>query len=92
MNLRIEDVRKFISGICTWLTVNDDLSFLKDERNQPRTENSEGLTKQLGFYGKKNRVLLNALSNSVEDTEVCKKNLRAAIEKEKETRRNKKEK
>lgn len=90
MNQTIEIPRKDISNIYSWLTVNKDLSFFKDERNQPHTENSKDLTKQLDLSIKKSRLLLNALSNAVEDTAICMKNLRVAIEREKETRRNKK--
>lgn len=93
MHLTIEDMRKFISSACTWLTIDDDLRFFKDERNQPMTENSKRLTEQLEVCSKKCRTVLFLLSDSIEETSMCRKNLRSAIEKEKEIReRNKKEK
>ncbi len=63
MHLTIEDIRKSISSFYTWLTIDDDLKFFKDERNQPMTENSKELTKQLGIYSKKCRIILNLLSD-----------------------------
>lgn len=93
MYLTIEDMRKFISSACTWLTIDDDLRFFKDERNQPMTESSKGLTKQLEVSSKKCRMVLFLLSDSIEETSMYRKNLRSAIEKEKEIRkRNKIEK
>ncbi len=88
MTLRIEDIRKSISSVYAWLTLNEDLSFFKDERNSPNTENSQFLTKQLAIHSLKGRKLLNELSETVEDISIYQKNLRCAIERDKEMKRN----
>ena len=91
MYLEIENIRKSLCDIYAWLTINNYLRFFKDEKNNPTTINSIELAKQLPPLGNKCRILLNSLSNTIEDYEICMKNLRIAIEREKETRKRNKE-
>lgn len=93
MYLEIENIRKSLCDIYAWLTINKYLKFFKDEKNKPNTINSIELAKQLPALNNKCRALSNALSGTIEDYEICMRNLRIAIEKEKEIRkRNKVEK
>jgi len=89
MNLKIEDIRKCLSSVATWLTFDEDTRFFKDDRNIPSNENGKGLAKQLDIYSVRSRKLFNALSESLEDTATCRKTLRYAIEREKEMKKNK---
>lgn len=91
MYLAIENIRKSLCSISTWLTTNDHLRFLKDEKNKPATINSIELARQLPPLSNKCRTFFNQLSNAIEDYEICMRNLRIAIEREKETRKRNKE-
>lgn len=83
MNFRIEDIRKALSTVATWLTLDDNTRFLKEERNIPTSEHAKELTKQLEVLNIKSRKLLNTFSESLEYVDMCRKNLRYAIEREK---------
>lgn len=87
MNLTIEDIRKYLSSICQWLTTNKTLCFLRDDDNRPTSARSMELTQKLDNAMIKNRTLFNKFSESIEDTEVCQKNLKISIEQEKIARK-----
>lgn len=83
MNFRIEDIRKALSTVATWLTFDDNTRFLKEERNIPTSEHAKELAKQLDILSVQSRKLLNNFSESIEYTDMCRKSLRYAIEREK---------
>jgi len=89
MNLTIEDVRKKLSGISDWLTNNKTLCFLRDDKNRSTTARSIELTSQLDKSMMRSRTLFNKFSESIEDTEVCQKNLKISLEADRKERKKK---
>lgn len=90
MHQTIKDIRKDISNIYNYLTVDENEVFLNQDCNKPTNANNLELAEQLNVSKTKSRVLLNALSNAIEDTAVYRSNLRFAICKEKSLKKERK--
>lgn len=88
MNLRIEDIRKSLSSVVTWLSFDENTRFINDERNQITSEHGRGLAQELDVCTIKSRKLFNGLSESLEDTDLWRKRLRTAIDRDKEMKKN----
>lgn len=86
MHLKIEDIRKCISRIYEWLTRDDNVTFISN--NDFTTEKCLEISYKLDKSTNKSRILVNHLSESLEDMEVGRQNLRMAVEEEKIRRKN----
>ena len=87
MNFTIEDTRKFISSIYQWATTNGDFDFIKMSIDDCSSEECTQLRYELEIVLRKSRVLLIQLAESVDDMDVCIRQLKIAIEKEREIRK-----
>jgi hypothetical protein len=87
MNFTIDETRKFISSIYQWATANDDFDFFKKSINDCCSDECVQLRYQLEIVLRKTRVLLNQLAESVDDMDVCIRQLKLSIEKEREIRK-----
>jgi hypothetical protein len=87
MNFTIEDTRKFISSIYQWATTNDDFDFIKMSINDCCSDECAQLRYQLEIVLRKTRVLLNQVAESIDDMDVSIRQLKIAIEKEREIRK-----
>ena len=87
MNFTIEDTRKFISNIYQWATTNDDFDFIKMSINDCCSDECVQLRYELEMVLRKTRVLLNQLAESIDELDVCTRQLKLAIEKEREIRK-----
>jgi hypothetical protein len=87
MNFTIEDTRKFISSIYQWATSNDDFDFIKMSINDCCSDECVQLRYELEMVLRKTRVLLNQLAESIDELDVCIRQLKFAIEKEREIRK-----
>lgn len=87
MNSTIEDTRKFISSIYQWATDNGDFDFIKMSINDCCSDECVQLRYQLEIVLRKTRVLLNQLAESIDEMDVCIRQLKLAIEKEREIRK-----
>lgn len=87
MNFTIEDTRKFISSIYQWLTTNADFDFIKMSIDDCSSDECTQLRYQLEIVLRKTRVLLNQLAESIDEMDVCIKQLKLSIEKERGIRK-----
>jgi hypothetical protein len=87
MNSTIDDIRKFISSIYQWATDNADFDFIKMSINDCCSDECVQLRYQLEIVLRKTRVLLNQLAESIDEMDVCIRQLKIAIEKEREIRK-----
>jgi len=87
MNFTIEDTRKFISNIYQWATTNGDFDFIKMSINDCCSDECTQLRYELEIVLKKTRVLLNQLAESIDEMDVSIRQLKIAIEKEREIRK-----
>jgi hypothetical protein len=87
MNFTIEDTRKFISSIYQWATTNGDFDFIKMSIDDCSSEECTQLRYQLEIVLRKTRVLLNQLAESIDEMDVCIRQLKLSIEKEREIRK-----
>lgn len=87
MNPTIEDTRKFISSIYQWATSNDDFDFIKMSLDDCSSEECTQLRYELEIVLRKTRVLLNQLAESIDEMDVCIRQLKFAIEKERAIRK-----
>ena len=87
MNPTIDDIRKFISSIYQWATANDDFDFIKMSINDCCSDECVQLRYELEIVLKKTRVLLNQFSEAIDEMDVCIRQLKFAIEKEREIRK-----
>ena len=87
MNFIIDDIRKFISQIYDWMTTNDDFDFIKISINDCCSDECAHLRYELEIVLRKTRVLLNQFSEAIDEMDVCIRQLKTAIEKEREIRK-----
>jgi hypothetical protein len=87
MNFTIEDIRKFISSIYQWLTTNADFDFIKMSIDDCSSEECVQHRYQLEIVLRKTRVLLNQLAESIDEMDVCIRQLKLSIEKERAIRK-----
>jgi len=87
MNPTIDDIRKFISSIYQWATANDDFDFIKMSINDCCSDECAHLRYELEIVLRKTRVLLNQFSEAIDEMDVCIRQLKFAIEKEREIRK-----
>jgi hypothetical protein len=87
MNFTIEDTRKFISSIYQWATTNADFDFIKMSIDDCSSDECTQIRYELDIVLKKTRVLLNQLAESIDEMDVCIRQLKIAIEKEREIRK-----
>lgn len=87
MNFTIDDTRKFISSIYQWATANDDFDFIKISINDCCSDECVQLRYELEIVLRKTRVLLNQVAESIDEMDVCIRQLKFAIEKEREIRK-----
>lgn len=87
MNFTIDDTRKFISNIYQWATTNDDFDFIKMSIDDCCSDECVQLRYELETVLRKTRVLLNQLAESIDEMDVCIRQLKIAIEKEREIRK-----
>jgi hypothetical protein len=87
MNFTTEDTRKFISSIYQWATTNGDFDFIKMSIDDCYSEECTQLRYQLEIVLRKTRVLLNQLAESIDEMDVCIRQLKLSIEKERAIRK-----
>ena len=87
MNFTIEDTRKFISSMYQWATTNADFDFIKMSINDCSSDECTQLRYELEIVLRKTRVLLNKLAESIDEMDVCIRQLKLSIEKEREIRK-----
>lgn len=82
MNFTIEDTRQFISNIHQWMTTNADFDFIKRAIDDCCSDDVFQRRCQLADALGRTRLLLNKSSEAIDETDVCIKQLKFAIEKE----------
>ena len=87
MNFIIDDIRKFISQIYDWMTTNDDFDFIKNSINDCSSDDVFQRRCQLTEVLGRTRSLLNPFSEAIEEMDICIRQLKLAIEKEREIRK-----
>lgn len=87
MNFIIDDIRKFISQIYDWMTTNDDFDFIKNSINDCSSDDVFQRRCQLTEVLGRTRSLLNQFSEAIEEMDICIRQLKLAIEKEREIRK-----
>lgn len=87
MNFTIEDIRKFISSIYQWMTSNTDFTFISNAINDCSSAKCVQLRTELEEFLRKTRGLLNQLAESIDETDVCIRQLKLSIEKERAIRK-----
>lgn len=87
MNFTIEDTRKFISSIYQWMTTNADFDFIRLSIDDCSSDQCIQRRFQLDKALKTTRLLLNQLSESLDEMDVCIRQLKLSIEKERAIRK-----
>lgn len=87
MKYTIEDTRKFISNIYSWLSTNDDLDYIERCVMDCSSEEYMKLRCKLSAISKDSRVALNEVAEYVDETDACMRILRIAVERERGIRK-----
>jgi hypothetical protein len=87
MIFTIDDARKFISNIYGWMTVNTDFTFISNSVNDCSSDEYVNLRYQLENLKTRTRVILNSLSDSIEESDLCIQQLKLTIERERTIRK-----
>lgn len=87
MNFTIEDTRKFISSIYQWATDNADFNFIKNSMDYCSSDECKQLRYELEIVLRKIRLSLNQLAESIDEMDVCIRQLKLSIEKERAIRK-----
>ena len=87
MNFTIEDTRKFISSIYQWMTTNADFDFIRLSIDDCSSDQCIQRRSQLESALRRTRLLLNQLSESLDEMDICIKQLKLSIEKERAIRK-----